>query len=256
MKKKHELKPFGEYLEMISRIHNKHKVFDDFLTLIVCTLSLGRKEELYKQIIKEYNKEERNLFCAAYASLVDQMDRNLFEDPFGDYFEEHLANKSLGQFFTPQSVSDLMTAIVHSPRAGKDTGKELDKRVYDPACGSGRLLLSSAKLNRERYFIGADISYTCCLMTLVNLCLNSLQGEVVHKNTFYDEIAWHRWLVMVDEFTKLPFIYEVEAEGENEPNSAATSLIENKKEKELVEIEPLQVVNNNDIGFVNFTAKN
>ena len=58
MKKKSDLKPFGDYLEIISHSHDRYKVFDDFLTIIVCTLSLGRKEELYKSTIKPYTKEE------------------------------------------------------------------------------------------------------------------------------------------------------------------------------------------------------
>ena len=253
MKKKSDLKPFGDYLEIISHSHDRYKVFDDFLTIIVCTLSLGRKEELYKSTIKPYTKEEIDLFCSAYASLINQMDRNQFNDPVGDYFGEHLSNAQNGQFFTPQYVSDLMAVLANVPKAGKDTGNEKDKRVYDPACGSGRLLLSSAKLNRERYFVGADISYTCCLMTLINMCLNSLRGEVYHMNSLSNTV-WHRWLIMIDEFSKLPFIYEVEEEKETTPKPAAV-LIEEREEKKEVKIKPLEAFDNNGIGFVTFTAK-
>lgn len=253
MKKKPDLKPFGYYLETLSHSHDRYSVFDDFLIIIVCTLSLGRKEELYKRTIKAYSKDEVDLFCTAYASLINQMDRNQLNDPFGDYFEENLSNASNGQFFTPQCVSDLMAVFTEVPNAGTDTGNEKDKRVYDPTCGSGRLLLSSAKLNRERYFVGADISYTCCLMTLINMCLNSLRGEVYHMNSLSNTV-WRRWLVMVDEFSKLPFIYEVEEEQEAEPNSAAV-LLESREREERIEMETLQVFNNNSMGFVTFTAK-
>lgn len=252
MKKKHDLKPFGAYLEQLSYAHDRYSVFDDFLTIIVCTLSMGRQEELYFKTIRGYKKEEINLFCQAYSSLILHMDNNILEDALGGYFEEFLSHGHNGQFFTPQGVCDLMSAITHAPRAGEDTGEEKDKRVYDPACGSGRLLLSSAKLNRERYFIGADISYTCCLMTLVNLCLNSLNGEVLHMNSLTEDI-WRRWLVIVDSFTKIPSIYEV-VEKERNPIDAVqvikTEAIEIKEE-----IKSLDLFAINNTGFVKFSAK-
>lgn len=252
MKKKHDLKPFGAYLEQLSYAHDRYSVFDDFLTIIVCTLSMGRQEELYFKTIRGYKKEEIDLFCQAYSSLILQMDNNRLEDALGGYFEEFLSHGHNGQFFTPQCVCDLMSAITHAPKAGTDTGEEKDKRVYDPACGSGRLLLSSAKLNRERYFIGADISCTCCLMTLVNMCLNSLNGEVLHMNSLTGKI-WRRWLVIVDLFTNIPSIYEV-IEKENNPVTAVpeikTEAIEIKED-----MKHLELLGINDIGFVRFSAK-
>ena len=49
------------------------------------------------------------------------------------------AGKSGGEYFTPQEVSELIT---HLTLIGK---KEVNK-VYDPACGSGSLLLKFAKI--------------------------------------------------------------------------------------------------------------
>lgn len=46
-------------------------------------------------------------------------------------------------------------------------------------------------------------------MTLVNMCLYSLSGEVLHMDSLSSDTCWHRWLVIVDSFTKLPTIYEV-----------------------------------------------
>jgi len=247
--KNNKFQPFGEYLEPIARKHGRGRTFDDFLQIIVCCLSMGRKEELYFKTIKPYDKDELNLFSQAFASLVMQMDRKPLVDPFGDYFEELLSNAQNGQFFTPEYVCDLMVSLTHSPRAGQDTGTEADKRVYDPACGSGRLLLSSAKLNRNRCFMGSDISYTCCLMTLINLCLNSLNGEVLHMNTLSNE-CWHRWIVIVDSITKIPTVYEVEEDIINQPPTCAEEL---KPMPVTGLVQPVKNVP--PVNFVRFSAK-
>lgn len=59
--------------------------------------------------------------------------------------------------------------------------------VCDPTCGSGRMLLAAAKINRYMRFYGADLDITCCKMALINTLLNSLQGEIAHMNTLSNE---------------------------------------------------------------------
>lgn len=246
--KNNKFEPFGEYLEIISRKHGRGMVFDDFLQIIVCCLSMGRKEELYFKTIKPYNREELDLFSQAFASLVMQMDNAPMNDPFGDYFEEFLSNGRNGQFFTPICICDLMSQLTTAiqPREERKNG---DVRVYDPACGSGRLLLSAAKQDRKQFFIGADISYTCCLMTIINLCLNSLNGEVLHMNTVSTE-CWHRWCVIVDSFTKIPTVYEVDVE---KINQTPTSTAELKPVPVAGLVQPVSSVP--AINFVRYTAK-
>ena len=246
--KNNKLLTFGEYLEDISRKHGRAKVFDDFLQIIVCCLSMGRKEELYFKTIKPYFKEELNLFSQAFASLIVQMDNAPLDDPFGDYFEEFLSSGKNGQFFTPICVCDLMTQLTTAIKPGEER-KSGDVRVYDPACGSGRLLLSAAKQDRKQFFIGADISYTCCLMTIINLCLNGLNGEVLHMNTISLK-CWHHWCVIVDSFTKIPTVYEVNPDKLNQAPSSAAEL---KPQSVKGLIQPVESIP--AISFVRFTAK-
>ena len=66
-------------------------------------------------------------------------------DLFGDAYEYLMtmyasaAGKSGGEFFTPQEVSELLARITL-------VGKNEVNKVYDPACGSGSLLLKFAKV--------------------------------------------------------------------------------------------------------------
>jgi len=248
--KRTELRPFGDYLLELARKYGKGQVFEDFLQIVVCCLQMGRAEELYFKTIRRYQSEELSLFSMAFASLVDEMTRKPLEDPFGDFFQEHLSSAKNGQFFTPQSVSDLMAQLINVPKVDEDRKKDTDKRIFDPCCGSGRLLLSYAKIERKRYFVAADISYTCCLMTLINMCLYSLSGEVLHMNSLQPEICWHRWLVIVDTASKLPSIYEVTENDRTPPTSSA-------------DLEPIKLTGNvqpikdmiPQVQFVRFSAK-
>lgn len=70
-------------------------------------------------------------------------------DAFGDAYEFLMkmyasnAGKSGGEYYTPQEVSELLTRIAVY-------GKKEVNKVYDPACGSGSLLLQAIKvLGRE-----------------------------------------------------------------------------------------------------------
>jgi type I restriction enzyme M protein len=69
--------------------------------------------------------------------------------PFGDAYEFLMtmyaanAGKSGGEFFTPQEVSELLAEIT-------TVGKKEVNKVYDPACGSGSLLLEICQGPRQR----------------------------------------------------------------------------------------------------------
>ena len=84
-------------------------------------------------------------------------------DVFGDAYEFLMtmyasnAGKSGGEFFTPQEVSRLLTLLALGDK------KQVNK-VYDPACGSGSLLLQAAKIlgpeNIKIGFFGQEVNIT------------------------------------------------------------------------------------------------
>src|SRR5207249_1665656 len=77
--------------------------------------------------------------------------------------------------------------------------------VCDPACGSGRLLLAVAEIQRHWIFVGQDIDLRCVRMTAINLALRNLYGYVIWGNSLADE---HR-LVYRTGFNLAGFISEV-----------------------------------------------
>ena len=84
------------------------------------------------------------------------------------------AGKSGGEFFTPQEVSELLAKIVISDKASVN-------KVYDPACGSGSLLLKFAKLlgqeNVRRGFYGQEINITTYNLARINMFLHKVNFD-------------------------------------------------------------------------------
>ena len=107
--------------------------------------------------------------------LGDYRDHKI--DIFGDAYEYLMsmyasgAGKSGGEFFTPQEVSELLTRLA-------TVGKTRVNKVYDPCCGSGSLLLKSAKiLGRENVgqgFFGQEINITTYNLCRINMFLHDI----------------------------------------------------------------------------------
>ena len=101
-------------------------------------------------------------------------------DAFGDAYEYLMsmyasnAGKSGGEFFTPQEVSELLAKITL-------VGKNEVNKVYDPACGSGSLLLKYAKIlgkdNDTLQFFGQEINITTYNLCRINMFLHNIPFE-------------------------------------------------------------------------------
>jgi type I restriction enzyme M protein len=101
-------------------------------------------------------------------------------DAFGDAYEYLMqmyassAGKSGGEFFTPQEVSELLAKITVAD-------KKQVNRVYDPACGSGSLLLQFAKVlgkdNVRQGFYGQEINITTYNLARINMFLHDINYE-------------------------------------------------------------------------------
>ncbi|MCL2403473.1 MAG: type I restriction-modification system subunit M [Coriobacteriia bacterium] len=117
-------------------------------------------------------------------------------DAFGDAYEFLMgmyagnAGKSGGEFFTPQEVSELLAHITL-------VGKKEVNRVYDPACGSGSLLLKFAKIlgkdNVRQGFYGQEINITTYNLCRINMFLHDIPHEkfdIAHGDTLTDPMHW------------------------------------------------------------------
>ena len=108
-------------------------------------------------------------------NLGDVKDNTI--DTFGDAYEYLLgmyasfAGKSGGEYYTPQEVSELLARLTM-------VGKNSVNKVYDPACGSGSLLLKFAKIlgteNVREGFFGQEINITTYNLCRINMFLHDV----------------------------------------------------------------------------------
>ena len=117
-------------------------------------------------------------------------------DAFGDAYEFLMgmyagnAGKSGGEYYTPQEVSELLTRLTI-------VGKTEVNKVYDPACGSGSLLLKFAKIlgkhNVRNGFFGQEINITTYNLCRINMFLHDIdydKFDVGHGDTLTEPLHW------------------------------------------------------------------
>jgi type I restriction enzyme M protein len=117
-------------------------------------------------------------------------------DAFGDAYEYLMAmyasaaGKSGGEYYTPQEVSELLARITV-------VGKTQVNKVYDPACGSGSLLLKFATVlgrdNVRQGFFGQEINLTTYNLARINMFLHDVNYEkfdIAHGDTLTDPQHW------------------------------------------------------------------
>ena len=186
---------FEDILGTMGRRFDLPRVFDDFLSVTVCAFhqtnlasQLQQKDEAnetrYFEVINPYNRDELNGFAEALALLKVSAQRYPYGDLLGRYYTEHITQGHNGQYFTPEGVAGLIAGL-SVDRDNPPTGKT----IYDPACGSGRLLLEFARVAPNNAFYGNDLSITCAKMTALNMMFNGLVGEAAAMNTI--TVSWH-----------------------------------------------------------------
>ena len=145
-------------------------------------------------VIKRNERLAKLMDAIGDLALGDFADNTI--DAFGDAYEYLMtmyassAGKSGGEFFTPQEVSELLARItVH--------GKTEINKVYDPACGSGSLLLQFAKvLGKDKIrqgFFGQEINITTYNLCRINMFLHDVNYEkfsIAHGDTLTDPSHW------------------------------------------------------------------
>lgn len=123
----------------------------------------------------------RNTLIAKVLAHLDEVDFRLDEiesDVLGDAYEYLIAQfasgagKKAGEFYTPSQVSKILAKIV-------TMGKGQIKSAYDPACGSGSLLLRIGRETKVGHFYGQELN-----RTTYNLCRMNMILHDVHYSRF------------------------------------------------------------------------
>ena len=143
------------------------------------------------QTVLKRNEKLVKLLAAIGDLPLGNFDDNTI-DLFGDAYEYLMqmyassAGKSGGEYYTPQEVSELLARITV-------VGKTEVNKVYDPACGSGSLLLKFAKVlgkeNVRQGFYGQEINLTTYNLARINMFLHDVNFEkfdIAHGDTLLE----------------------------------------------------------------------
>lgn len=160
-------------------------LFDDFDV---------NSNKLGPTVAKRNEKLFKLLDTVADMKLGNYQDSTI--DAFGDAYEYLMsmyasnAGKKGGEFFTPPEVSELLTRLA-------TVGKKEVNKVYDPACGSGSLLLKAAKIlgkeNIRQGFFGQEINITTYNLCRINMFLHDIEPDkfnIAHGDTLTDPAHW------------------------------------------------------------------
>lgn len=194
---------FDRIFKRISARVDASIVFNSFLDFSIQKIS---HNEIYLKY--DYTESELDEFSNLYDYWVKLSKQEISKqecfDFFGTYYEEYIlasdkaSNK--GQFFSPQSVCDLLAYIA-----------PLDKKtVYDPACGSGRMALSYWKINNKVNVILEDLDEMACKMAVLNLYSHKIEGIVQWVNSLTRQ-HYATWIIKEDTITTSQY-YELKQE--------------------------------------------
>lgn len=201
--RRHELRrEFLRQFKAIAPNRRRFQVFSDFVTMSALSLANqiikdeGREEE-YLTIIRSYENKEDQIAFAKLLALVVQMLEPEPHDVLGElYMELEFGERSKGQFFTPQVVSDAISRMM----IDADLEQKLQERPFillsEPACGAGGMILSFFKTVKEKGFNpqqclwvqAIDVDRVSALMCYIQLALWHIPAEVIVGNALTLEV--------------------------------------------------------------------
>ena len=157
-------KPFCKRLLSLAGRHSVWEVWSDFITAFALAISnavdkarFDEREAAYLRIMKKYDAQQREVFPALVADVVDALERNPEQDFLGSmYMELELGNDHTGQFFTPYDVCRAMACL---------TVQGVTERIFsegwvslnDCACGAGATLIAAChEIGRRLSVLGQN----------------------------------------------------------------------------------------------------
>lgn len=188
----------SKYTETLSRVSNDRKrpmelALSDWMDFLIDLWDLEHVRNGYEAWaqhvlqLQTENPEYLDLNQDWAADVTRAMEKGTWLDLFGNLYEALYLSRgkasSQGQFFTPQSVSDLMAQIA--------TGKKENGLVADCAAGSGRLLLSHymqvTHVDHGKrfglFYEATDNDPVACKMCALNMMMHGMHGKVICRNS-------------------------------------------------------------------------
>lgn len=167
----------------------ENELFHSTFSMLFSKISLG-SEKLGKTYVKRNNK-----LCSIITKIVEGLEE-FSTDALGDAYEYFIgqfaagSGKKAGEFYTPQQISNILSAIVTLDSQEPKTGeKRHHASVLDFACGSGSLLLNVRnRMGAEGIgkIYGQENNITTYNLARMNMLLHGVKDtpfEIHHGDT-------------------------------------------------------------------------
>lgn len=193
--------------------HDLWTIWCDFIQIVATMLSNAvdkrpsvwqEREDAYLRTIKHYKRHEIDLFIQAYAQTVDALSVEQPGDVLGQvYMQLELGNKWRGQFFTPDSLCQIMATLTL-----KDAKQQIQERGYityhEPAIGGGAMVIGAVNALRKQdinpqqllHVTGIDVDIKSVHMAYIQLSLLGIPAILVHGNALTLEEYSHWYTPM------------------------------------------------------------
>ena len=193
-------KELVKLFEGLAYRHHKWKVFADFCEMAAIAWSnridraqYEKREARYLEIVKAYNRSEVELFPQVLSHLVMALECDM-TDVLGRLFHAlELHNKYIGQFFTPDTVCQMMAAMTVGD--GADIRERIARRGFvtamEPAVGSGAMVIALAKAMKDAginyqqhlHVTAVDKDSKCAHMAYVQFSLLHIPAVIIHGDS-------------------------------------------------------------------------
>jgi len=151
----------------------------------------GANSDLKDVLPETYNRLGSTLLSELLKAM-NSVPMDVEGDVFGKIYEYFLGKFAMsegqkgGEFFTPTSIVRLIAGIIE-PFGG---------RIFDPACGSGGMLVQSARfVAGHRRGVGAELSVfgqervaETVRLAKMNLAVHGLEGDIRQGNSYYEDL--------------------------------------------------------------------
>lgn len=163
------------FMKMVDN-YDPASTLNEILDYALLSFRFPGTSDVHEETLEKYRSYKYQEELKSFILELGNLNPDGFNDPLGELYNQVVFQKGFGQILTPESIDALEAAALdHSDLDGKS--------VFVPGCGSGRPLLAMGRRNRNMQFFGNDTDLLCCKMSLLNLLMNYLKGEIAHMNT-------------------------------------------------------------------------
>lgn len=227
---------FEKIFEKLVRVNDRSIIWNNWLDYCI---NLNLMSNHQYDIDFHGNEEE---YAEMLSEWLLQLSQDLEEKPYSDmlgmFYEElvtsHSKSKHMGQFYTPEDVTKLMTELA------LEVNENTMGMVNDCACGSARMLLSAhVKSKGNLICIGQDLDEVSCKMATLNFWSHGVRGSILQQDTltlqFYQAWRVNNYLYHGIPIPHIELVSEREAYNFIGVKTNETKPIELNKTKETVQ---------------------